>query len=158
MFGNLNSSEIEELLHRETVGRIGCYADGMVYVVPISYAYDGAFVYACTQEGMKLNMMRKNPKICFEVDSFNDMGNWKSVIGWGDFEELEGEPDREMALNELHHRVLPMSSSATAILSSEWPFAPTNLGSIKGVVFRLKLTRKTGRFERNSIPSFLAWG
>lgn len=158
MFGNLNSSEIEDLLHRETVGRIGCYADGMVYVVPISYAYDGTFVYACTKEGMKLNMMRKNPKICFEVDSFNDMGNWKSVIGWGEFEELKGDPDREMALNELHHRVLPMSSSATAVLSSEWPFAPTNLNSIKGIVFRLKLTRKTGRFERNSIPSFLAWG
>ena len=158
MFGVLNTTEIEDLLHKETVGRIGCYADGTVYVVPISYAYDGSSVYACTQEGMKVNMMRKNPKICFEVDSLNDMGNWKSVIAWGEFEELTEEPDRKMALSELHHRILPMSSSATAVLSSEWPFAPNNLETIKGVVFRLNLSRKTGRFERNSIPSFLAWG
>jgi nitroimidazol reductase NimA-like FMN-containing flavoprotein (pyridoxamine 5'-phosphate oxidase superfamily) len=158
MFGNLTAPQIEDLLHAETVGRIGCYADGLVYVVPISFTYDGVFLYAMTKEGMKLNMMRKNPQICFEVDSLSDMGNWKSVIAWGVFEELTEDPARKTALSKLHQRALPMSTSATAVLSSEWPFTPDNLETIKGVVFRVRLAKKTGRFERNSIPSFLAWG
>jgi nitroimidazol reductase NimA-like FMN-containing flavoprotein (pyridoxamine 5'-phosphate oxidase superfamily) len=158
MFGDLNAPEIDNLLHTENVGRIGCYADGMVYVVPIGFIYDGKFIYGCTREGMKVEMMRKNPQICFEVDSLSDLGNWKSVIAWGEFEELKAEPDRKSALNKLHQRILPISSTETAVLSSEWPFEPSNLETIKGVVFRIKLSKKTGKFERNSVPSFLAWG
>jgi hypothetical protein len=59
MFGILNPVEIEQLLSKQLVGRIGCHADGVTYVVPISYAYDGEYVYARTFEGMKINMMRK---------------------------------------------------------------------------------------------------
>jgi len=158
MFGNLNAPEIDDLLHRESIGRIGCCADGVVYVVPISFTYDGKYIYGCTKEGMKIDMMRKNPNICFEVDSFSDMANWKSVIAWGEFEELVEEPGRKLALDKLHQRILPMSFSATSVLSSEWPFEPENLENIKGVVFRINLSKKTGKFERNSIPSFLAWG
>jgi nitroimidazol reductase NimA-like FMN-containing flavoprotein (pyridoxamine 5'-phosphate oxidase superfamily) len=158
MFGILNKDEIEKLLHSQTVGRIGCHADGVTYIVPISYAYDGENIFAHTLEGMKINMMRKNPEVCFEVDSMQNMANWQSVISWGVFEELGDPKDRQHALEILHARVLPNSASATARLSSEWPFSPKDMNSIKGVVFRIQLHKKTGKFENNSVPSFLAWG
>jgi len=69
MFGELSQNEIEDLLHQQVIGRIGCHADDTTYVVPISYAYDGQYVYGHTREGMKLNLMRKNRNICFEIDS-----------------------------------------------------------------------------------------
>ena len=38
MLGTLTSSEIENLLKEGYLGRIGCYADGEIYIVPILYA------------------------------------------------------------------------------------------------------------------------
>jgi uncharacterized protein len=147
MFGDLNKEEIENLLHGGIIGRIGCHADDITYVVPVSYAYDGKYVYVHTLEGMKVQMMRKNPNICFEVDHLKDMANWKTVIAWGKFEELKDEPVRTAALKKLHERILPMVSSVTTHLSPDWPFEPNDYKVIQGIVFRIKLTKKTGKFE-----------
>lgn len=68
MLGELNTEQIELLLKSEVIGRIGCCADNKVYVVPVTYAYDGTHVYAHSKEGMKIRMMRKSPEVCFEVD------------------------------------------------------------------------------------------
>jgi nitroimidazol reductase NimA-like FMN-containing flavoprotein (pyridoxamine 5'-phosphate oxidase superfamily) len=158
MFGILNPQEIETVLQQQVVGRVGCHAEGLTYVVPISYGYDGKYIYGHTVEGMKIQMMRKNPVLCFEVDVMQNMANWKSVIAWGKFEELTEEPGRQQGIRKLHERILPMISSATTKLSDDWPFTPKDINTIKGIVYRIKLTKKTGRFENNSTPSFLGWG
>jgi len=155
MFGKLDHEGIEELLRRQLVGRIGCYANGITYVVPISYAYDGDFVYCHASEGMKIDMMRKNPNICFEVDNTSNLANWQSVICWGVFEELPEGSERNQALEKLEGRVLPMLSSETMHLTPQWPFS-SNENAISGIVFRIKLTQKTGRFERTSGEFFFA--
>ena len=54
MLGELTSDEIDELLRTEAIGRIGCYAFGQPYVVPVTYAYDGDSVYGHSREGLKL--------------------------------------------------------------------------------------------------------
>ena len=46
MLGELNERQIEALLIDLPVGRIGCHADGVTYVVPVNYAYDGVNLYA----------------------------------------------------------------------------------------------------------------
>ena len=158
MFGKLNPEEIESVLHHQVIGRLGCHAEGKTYVVPISYGYDGHYIYGHTVEGLKINMLRKNPKACFEVDTMVNMANWKSVILWGEFEEMTEEPGRQQAIQKLHERILPMISSATIKLSNDWPFTPKNTQSITGIVFRIKISEKSGRFENNSTPSFLGWG
>lgn len=158
MFGELTSREIEETIHSQVIGRIGCHADDLTYVVPLSYAYDGEYIYGHTREGLKVNMMRKNHKVCFEVDVLTNLANWKSVIAWGEFEELNNSTDRHHALQHLLDRILPVITSATTKISPEWPFIPADMNSIKGVVFRIRLKQKTGRFESNSTPSFMSWG
>jgi nitroimidazol reductase NimA-like FMN-containing flavoprotein (pyridoxamine 5'-phosphate oxidase superfamily) len=65
MLGTLTAAEIEALLHAETVGRIGCADAQRTYVVPISYAYDGAAIYGHSLDGLKLRMMRERPAVCF---------------------------------------------------------------------------------------------
>jgi nitroimidazol reductase NimA-like FMN-containing flavoprotein (pyridoxamine 5'-phosphate oxidase superfamily) len=154
--GQLNISEIEKLLGNQVVGRIGCHSDGKTYVVPISYAYDGQYIYCHTQEGMKVEMMRKNPKICFEVDNMRNMANWQSVISWGEFEELRDQAERNHAIERLAVRILPLVASETVKLSSDWPFAPNDLAKVGGVVFRVMLREKTGRFENNHVPMAFA--
>ena len=83
MIGILSEIQIDYFLKKELVGRIGCSANDVVYVVPISYAFDGRTIFAHTHEGMKTDVMRQNPNVCFEVDNIKDMGNWQSVIACG---------------------------------------------------------------------------
>lgn len=98
MIGKLTESQIEELLGKQLIGRIGCHANDTTYVVPISYAYKDDNIYALTHEGMKVDLMRKNPQVCFEVDNTLDTSNWQSVITWGTFEEINDAAERKEAL------------------------------------------------------------
>src|SRR4051812_31366422 len=89
MLGILSPSKIERLLTSEAIGRLGCQLDGKVYVVPINYGYDGKYLYAHSKDGLKIEIMRQNPKVCFEIDRWDEDGSWKSVILWGEFEEIK---------------------------------------------------------------------
>jgi nitroimidazol reductase NimA-like FMN-containing flavoprotein (pyridoxamine 5'-phosphate oxidase superfamily) len=155
MFGKLSDAEIEELISRQIVGRIGCHAGGITYVVPVSYAYDGTYVYGHTFEGMKIRMMRENPNVCFQVDNTRNLDNWKSVVAWGGFEEITEKEHRLEALHKLNARALPVVSSETMRVSKTWPF-PDDEEKIKGIFFRIRLTEKTGRFEKSSEDYFFA--
>lgn len=151
MIGALNAHQIEDLLSKQMIGRIACHNEDIVYLFPISYAYEQDAIYARGFEGMKLDIMRKNPEVCFEADDITDMANWQSVIAWGEYEELKNE-ERENALRILLHRHLPLSSSITTHLGKAWPFSEHDLEEITGIVFRINLTKKTGRFEQFSTP------
>jgi hypothetical protein len=99
---DLTPEEIDELLHEQFVARIGCAADGEIFVVPIIYAYDGEAFYVASTEGRKVRMMRANPEVCFEVDRY-ERGSWRSAIVYGRYEELDGD-DAERALDLLAAR------------------------------------------------------
>ena len=113
MLGELTSGEIDGVLRSEAIGRIGCYAFGRPYVVPITYAYDGVAVYGHSREGLKLRMMRSHPTVCFEVERFESPSSWQSVIALGTFSELEP-PEAEIAMKLLRRRLAPLVASATS--------------------------------------------
>lgn len=148
MFGRLQEQEIEEVLSRQYIGRLGCSAQGRTYIVPISYAYDGNYLYFhAAQDGAKLQMMRDNPEVCFQTDVMENMASWKSVICWGTFKEVTDELERTEALKALLSRELPIITSQTVKLTPSWPFQPDDFNDIKGIVFRIHITERTGRFE-----------
>jgi len=148
MLGELSPEEIEEVLRSEITGRIGCHADGRTYVVPITYGYQRSYVYCHSPEGLKLRMMRKNPVVCFEVDRVEDVGNWRSVIATGRFEELSGR-DVIAAMDVLISRLGQVGDSARTHPSYLLRSAET--AGVDGrpiVLYRILLTEKTGRFEK----------
>ena len=147
MFGILDNSKIERVLKENVIGRLGCYGDGKMYILPISYAYDGEHLYAHSLEGLKISIMRKNPTVCFQVDTMKDMADWESVLVWGTFEELAKEEDKKVAVQNLMNRKLPLISSETVKLSPEWPFHTGDFSTISGIIFRINITKRTGRYE-----------
>lgn len=151
MMGELNYAEIEEVLQDQLVGRIGCYSDGVTYIVPVNYAYNDPYVYIHSLEGKKVDMMRKNPELCFEVDIMHDMSDWKSIIAWGTFEELKGSEERDKALKILLDRSLPLISNEAPHSGREWPFSYNDENEIEGIFYRINLKQKTGRFK-NKYP------
>jgi nitroimidazol reductase NimA-like FMN-containing flavoprotein (pyridoxamine 5'-phosphate oxidase superfamily) len=139
MMGELTTVEIERLLLESSVGRLGCHAEGRTYVVPIAYAYDGESVLAHSADGLKVRTMRANPSVCFEVDDIRGVDDWRCVIAWGTYEELWGRA-LEDAAGRLRERFAGLSSNASA--------HPGHHEFDRTVVYRLRLTTKTGRFER----------
>lgn len=156
MIGHLHDNEIEKLLHQNCIGRIGCHSGNTTYVVPISYAYDGQYIYGYSHEGLKLHIMRQNPDVCFEVDSLENMANWQSAICWGRFEELENEAEKKAAISLLLNRTLPMMTSSTVKITPHWPFGPAESEHLEGVLYRIRLQKKTGRFEQSDSAYFYA--
>ena len=149
MLGQLDATQVEQLLSSEVVGRIGCHADGRVYVVPITYAYLEGAVYGHTTEGLKTSMMRRNPQVCFEVEQVDDLAAWRSVIAWGRYEELTG-PAAGEGMRKMMGRLMPLMTSQTAMPSHGLaPHGPVP-GAKAAVVFRIVLEEKTGRFEKRA--------
>ncbi|MES1219646.1 MAG: pyridoxamine 5'-phosphate oxidase family protein [Bacteroidota bacterium] len=153
MIGKLNNEQIEELLKSQLIGRLACQEGSNIYIVPMSYAYDGKYIYLRSLEGKKIEMMRRNHNVCFQVDDLSNMAEWKSVIAWGEFEELTDEIERKKAIKNLIDRQLPIVSSETTHLGNVWPFIPEDLNAISGIVFRILLKEKTGRFEKSKSAS-----
>ena len=149
MLGTLTSYEIDQLLHSETLGRIGCSVDNQVYVVPIIYAYDGVYIYGHSQNGKKIQMMRDNPKVCFEIDKASTISNWQSVVVQGLYQELLGAQAREAMRFFMDHLQVHFSSETSAYRYGMKDFHENEQGTIRSIIFRIKIIEKTGRFERN---------
>ena len=114
---------MERLLKETLVGRLGLSCDGEVYVVPLNQCYvSGRLIFHCAFEGRKLDMMRGNPKVCFEVDRWTaepkarggrdhevcDAG-YESVICWGSAREVTDLAERVRVLNtfQRHYEITP---------------------------------------------------
>lgn len=149
LLGKLNDQQIEELLYKQVWGRIGCHLDGITYVVPINYVYDGVNIYAHAGPGMKINMMRKNPQVCFEVDDIKSVVNWQSVIAWGRFEEIIDMYEKENVMQKLTDKIMPLTNSETAHPSHAITADASDIGTtIELVLYKITLNQKTGRFEK----------
>lgn len=150
MNGELNEQQINNILTSQLVGRLACCEDKYPYIVPITFAYDGTYIYGHSYEGKKMEVLRKNPNVCFEVDIANDISNWQSAVVFGQFEELEKE-ELEEARTLLTNKVMPLLTSSSIHLHEHDEGIGHELsdkGRIKPIMFRIKINEKFGRFER----------
>lgn len=148
MIGQLYKSQIDEVLYSQLIGRIGCYADKRIYVVPVMFAYDGKYIYAHSKNGMKIKMMRKNPDVCFEVDGMDSMANWRSVIVWGTFEEMKDTASQTNGMKILMDKLQSLKAGET-VKPTVHSMRPEMLEKeIKAIVYRIKIVESTGRFEK----------
>jgi hypothetical protein len=149
MLGTLTPEQCKHVLRSELVGRIGCFAAGRVYVVPVTFVLNENHIYAHSKEGLKIRMMRKNPKVCFEVESRENIRNWRSVIVWGKFEEIKPLQEQKKAMKILNDRLLPFSLSES-LRPSEQTQAPREIEKEhKPVIYRISVEEITGRYEKS---------
>lgn len=150
MIGELTFAQIQQVLFSQVVGRIGCFADNKIYVVPVTFVYDGKDIYVHSKEGLKITMMRKNPNVCFEVDVMENMANWRSVIVWGRYEELKTEVAYKKGMKILSDRLSPLIISHTAQVGIDLSMAPLKVErQKKAIAYRIKINESTGKFEKN---------
>ena len=101
---------IEEILGGALVCRLGLCDGGRPYVVPLCFGYkERSLYFHCSGEGEKLDILRKNNNVCFEVDidceiikaeKGCDWGmKYRSVIGFGKGVFIEGLEEKREAFD-----------------------------------------------------------
>ncbi|MDB5156842.1 MAG: pyridoxamine 5-phosphate oxidase [Mucilaginibacter sp.] len=96
-----------------------------------------------------LNIMRKNPEVCFQVDDIDDLLNWESVICWGKFEEITDMHEKTEVMQKIINWVMPLMHGETAQPSHGFTDNASDVGGdIELILYKIVLSKKTGRFEK----------
>jgi nitroimidazol reductase NimA-like FMN-containing flavoprotein (pyridoxamine 5'-phosphate oxidase superfamily) len=87
-----SKEEIESVIQKSLVCRLGMDDEDGPYIVPLSFGYaDGCLFFHSAKEGRKLNILRRNNKVCFEVDMVGEMVRGDKACDWGmKFESVIG--------------------------------------------------------------------
>lgn len=99
--------EILDILRGCTVCRIAMIDDGSPYVVPLNFGAElcnGKIVlyFHCAKEGRKLDVLRKDPRICFEADCEHSLIEAEKACGYGyTFASVIGEGRVQLLENPL---------------------------------------------------------
>jgi uncharacterized protein len=148
MLGELTETEIRNVLTSQALGRLACTDGKQPYIVPVTYNYDGTYIYGQTNEGTKLKLLRKNANVCFEVDMMTDMSNWKCVLVFGKFEELKN-AEAEKAKKILYNSLFSLMTSSTIHLHEHASNAIVDdTERKKTVLYRIKIDKISGRYEK----------
>jgi nitroimidazol reductase NimA-like FMN-containing flavoprotein (pyridoxamine 5'-phosphate oxidase superfamily) len=79
---DMTAEEIDQFLACARVGRLGLIVKNEPYVVPVGFVYaEGKILFHTCSRGAKMEAIKANSKVCFEVDeTISDGTMSKSVI------------------------------------------------------------------------------
>jgi len=132
----LSVTKCEEILARNSVGRLAFSVHGRVNVVPVHFVYDKKWVYGRTSPGGKLLQILRNRRVTFEVDEHAALFDWRSVVVHGTFYVIEQSEENAAVFENavgLLRKLLPETLTA----SDPVPF--------RSHLFRINAAEITGR-------------
>lgn len=135
MIRTLNEEEMRALLDESRIGRLGCVVDGSPYVVPVNYVYHNNSIYIHSLVGTKIRSLRENPRACFQVDKIESDYRWRSVLAFGQYEEITDEDERRW----VGRRLLARFPNLTPIES-----VPVHDGQSSIIIFRILIKEMSG--------------
>jgi len=103
---------IRAIMEEARVCRIGLADGGMPYVVPMNFGLGKNCIYLhCAAEGRKLDIIRRNDRVCFEMDLFREVilgqspcgcsCRYESVIGFGRAVIVDDAGEKKAALDRI---------------------------------------------------------
>ena len=103
---------IDAIIRGCRVCRLGLSDGEEPYIVPLCFGYDGRVLYFhSAPEGRKINILRKNNRVCVEFDIPGEMKEaeqgckwgikYRSVIGFGTAEIVDDQETKQKALKIL---------------------------------------------------------
>jgi nitroimidazol reductase NimA-like FMN-containing flavoprotein (pyridoxamine 5'-phosphate oxidase superfamily) len=137
-------ASIEEIIRKAQVCRLALSENDRPYVVPLCFGYkDNTLYFHSAREGKKLDVLKKNNNVCFEIDTDNELlkgkkacscsMKYRSVIGFGRAEIIED--------TELKHRALNIIMQNYFEGFFKYPDEAVN----KTVIIKVKIDSMTGK-------------
>ena len=144
---NMTTAEIENVLQSQSICRLVCNDIKFPYIIPISYYYDGKYIYCQSQQGKKIELMQKNPNVTVLVDIIGSMNNYKSVIVKGEYQELKG-LEADAARKLLFDQIFSlMTTTRIHHFEHQESGKIDDSDRIKIIMFRIKILNTSGRKE-----------
>ncbi len=102
--------EVEGIIEKALICRLGLVDNNEPYVIPMNFGYErGALYFHGSPKGRKIELIKKNNKICFEIDTDVEVVGddkpcgwtmkYRSVIGVGKAYILERDEEKARGLN-----------------------------------------------------------
>jgi uncharacterized protein len=104
---------IEDIIRKTDVCRIALANGNMPYIVSMNFGFSGTPIntiyFHCASKGKKLDMLRQNSYVCFEMDTDHhiysgikgcDWGmKFSSVVGYGNISVINGKEAKIAGMN-----------------------------------------------------------
>jgi nitroimidazol reductase NimA-like FMN-containing flavoprotein (pyridoxamine 5'-phosphate oxidase superfamily) len=101
---------IEAIIKKSLVCRLALSDNNSPYIVPLCFGYkDKVLYFHSSQKGKKIDIIKKNQKVCFEFDTNTEIVKadnachwtmkYRSVIGFGKAVLLEDTEEKRKAFN-----------------------------------------------------------
>lgn len=140
---------LHEVIHKAQVCRLGLADGATPYIVPLSFGFDGTYIYIhSATEGRKVDILRKNKRVCVEFEqdvvllkgkkACNYSFRYLTVICDGIAEPVDDVDEKRSALNQLVKHY-----------NSEWTsysFTEQELASV--LVFKITVEEMTGKVSK----------
>lgn len=103
---------LEEILSKQIICRLSMVDEGRPYIIPVNYGFrDGCLYIHSAPEGKKIDLLHRNPEVCFEVEDRVEITRgeracdwstrYRSVVGYGTVEILPDDESRQEGLEIL---------------------------------------------------------
>ncbi|MBE3136360.1 MAG: pyridoxamine 5'-phosphate oxidase family protein [Thermoplasmata archaeon] len=143
-----NRREIETILSKATIARIGLIDRNIPYIVPLNFGYKNNCLYFHSAPiGKKIELITRNNMVCFEVDIDHEIidsgipckwsSKYASVIGYGKASFITDSAQKKDALNIIIDHYSPGTS---------YNFPEKNLHEI--AIIKIEITQMTGKKSR----------
>ncbi len=136
--------QIDAIIRKAEVCRIGLSDNGTPYIVPVSFGYkDNCIFFHAATAGRKLDIIRQNNRVCFEIDTDHELVTakdacgfsyrYRSVMGTGKATILNGVEEKRAGLDAVMQHYRP----------GAWSFPDDRMA--KTVVVRIEIESLTGK-------------
>lgn len=136
---------LKEILSAALICRLAMMAGDLPYLIPVNYGYrDGCIYMHSAPEGKKIDLLRLNNKVCFEVEEAVEVlkgdracdwtTSYRSVIGYGTVEILSDDESKQKGLE-----VIMAQHGAPHLIE----FNRKNMDRM--VILKLSITSLTGK-------------
>jgi len=136
--------EIESILQRAEVCRIALSDNNTPYVIPVSFGYKNNCLYFHSAgEGKKIEILKKNNKVCFEVDYGISLLNAEKICDWGmKYRSVVG-LGRAYFINSNDEKRFAMDTIIAHYTPTSFEYGDNELKNI--AVIRIEIESITGR-------------
>lgn len=128
------------------------------YVVPMNFGFTAeatgpVFYFHCAGSGQKLDILRKKPAVCIEVDIEGGVVQaeepcaysyaYMSVLSYGNATILTDTAEKRQALTEIMHHVNRAQAETAREEEKEYTFSPDMVEAV--TVFKVVVDRMSGK-------------
>ena len=140
---------LEEILGNAIICRMAMLDGDLPYIIPFNYGYQEGCIYIhSAPEGQKIELLQKNPMVCFEVEDRMEItkgdqacdwsSRYRSIVGYGNVEILSDAASKQQGLEVI------MAQHGAPELTE---FNQKNLDRM--VILKLTITSMSGKQSSN---------